>query len=153
MMKRVQILSMCSGMLFATFLLTGCVSPEQQRAIDLQNDANKCADAGFKPGSEAMARCMNTASQMRINDEDREAWIQQQQDEEWNRQQREQQKATEAWMNSPPGTLPSSLQKSDSTNGTTPQFDKNGEPNFDTHGNYQGCHGVGCLVDDPDNHN
>jgi hypothetical protein len=32
----------------------------------------------------------------------------------------------------------------------TPQFDKQGEPNFDTHGNYQGCHGVGCLVDDPD---
>lgn len=31
-----------------------------------------------------------------------------------------------------------------------PQFDKDGEPNFDTHGNYQGCHGVGCLVDNPD---
>lgn len=31
----------------------------------------------------------------------------------------------------------------------TPQFDKEGEPNFDTEGNYQGCHGVGCLVDDP----
>ncbi len=38
----------------------------------------------------------------------------------------------------------------DSAIDTTPQFDKNGEPNFDTHGNYQGCHGVGCLVDDPD---
>ncbi len=36
---------------------------------------------------------------------------------------------------------------------TTPQFDKNGEPNFDIHGNYQGCHGVGCLVDNPDNPN
>ncbi|MGB3501435.1 MAG: DUF3011 domain-containing protein [Mesorhizobium sp.] len=34
---------------------------------------------------------------------------------------------------------------------TRPQFDKNGEPNFDTQGNYQGCHGAGCLVDDPDN--
>lgn len=31
-----------------------------------------------------------------------------------------------------------------------PQFDKDGEPNFDTHGNYQGCHGEGCLVDNPD---
>ncbi|MHC1551508.1 DUF3011 domain-containing protein [Phyllobacterium sp. K27] len=31
-----------------------------------------------------------------------------------------------------------------------PQFDKEGEPNFDTHGNYQGCHGAGCLVDDPE---
>ena len=33
---------------------------------------------------------------------------------------------------------------------TRPQFDKNGNPNFDTEGNYQGCHGVGCLVDNPD---
>ncbi|WP_083347333.1 DUF3011 domain-containing protein [Rhizobium sp. LCM 4573] len=33
---------------------------------------------------------------------------------------------------------------------TTPQFDKDGNPNFDTQGNYQGCHGVGCLVDNPD---
>ncbi|WFP60534.1 MULTISPECIES: hypothetical protein [unclassified Mesorhizobium] len=32
----------------------------------------------------------------------------------------------------------------------TPQFDRDGNPNFDTHGNYQGCHGVGCMVDDPD---
>lgn len=32
---------------------------------------------------------------------------------------------------------------------TRPQFDRNGEPNFDTHGNYQGCHGIGCFVDDP----
>ncbi len=32
----------------------------------------------------------------------------------------------------------------------TPQFDRDGNPNFDTHGNYQGCHGVGCGVDNPD---
>lgn len=32
---------------------------------------------------------------------------------------------------------------------STPQFDKEGEPNFDTHGGYIGCHGAGCLVDDP----
>lgn len=32
---------------------------------------------------------------------------------------------------------------------TTPQFDKEGEPNFDAQGNYQGCHGLGCLVDTP----
>jgi hypothetical protein len=31
-----------------------------------------------------------------------------------------------------------------------PQFDKEGNPNFDTHGNYIGCHGVGCEVDSPD---
>lgn len=33
---------------------------------------------------------------------------------------------------------------------TRPQFDRDGNPNFDTHGNYQGCHGAGCLVDNPD---
>jgi len=31
----------------------------------------------------------------------------------------------------------------------TPQYDKNGEPNFDTKGGFIGCHGIGCLVDDP----
>lgn len=30
-----------------------------------------------------------------------------------------------------------------------PQYDREGNPNFDTHGNYQGCHGIGCEVDDP----
>ena len=32
-----------------------------------------------------------------------------------------------------------------------PQFDRNGNPNFDTQGNYQGCRGIGCQVDNPDN--
>ncbi|AZN68923.1 DUF3011 domain-containing protein [Acinetobacter haemolyticus] len=31
-----------------------------------------------------------------------------------------------------------------------PQFDKDGNPNFDTHGNWIGCHGMGCEVDNPD---
>jgi len=31
-----------------------------------------------------------------------------------------------------------------------PQFDRNGNPNFDTRGRYIGCRGVGCEVDDPD---
>lgn len=31
-----------------------------------------------------------------------------------------------------------------------PQFDKNGNPNFNTQGDYIGCHGLGCLVDNPD---
>jgi hypothetical protein len=30
-----------------------------------------------------------------------------------------------------------------------PQFDREGNPNFDTQGNYQGCHGIGCEVDTP----
>lgn len=33
---------------------------------------------------------------------------------------------------------------------TRPQFDKDGNPNFDTHGNWIGCHGMGCDVDNPD---
>lgn len=31
-----------------------------------------------------------------------------------------------------------------------PQFDRNGNPNFDKRGRYIGCHGIGCRVDDPD---
>lgn len=30
------------------------------------------------------------------------------------------------------------------------RFDREGNPNFDTKGNYQGCHGMGCVVDNPD---
>jgi hypothetical protein len=33
---------------------------------------------------------------------------------------------------------------------TRPQFDRDGNPNFDTRGRYQGCRGIGCKVDDPD---
>lgn len=31
-----------------------------------------------------------------------------------------------------------------------PQFDKDGNPNFDRRGRYIGCRGIGCEVDDPD---
>lgn len=31
-----------------------------------------------------------------------------------------------------------------------PQYDRNGNPNFDTRGRYIGCRGLGCKVDDPD---
>ena len=30
-----------------------------------------------------------------------------------------------------------------------PQFDAQGNTNFDIHGNYIGCHGIGCSVDEP----
>jgi hypothetical protein len=39
---------------------------------------------------------------------------------------------------------------SDGTIDTRPQFDRQGNPNFDTRGRYIGCHGVGCAVDQPD---
>jgi hypothetical protein len=38
----------------------------------------------------------------------------------------------------------------DQTIDTRPQFDRNGNPNFNKHGRYIGCHGIGCRVDDPD---
>lgn len=31
-----------------------------------------------------------------------------------------------------------------------PSYDRDGNPNFDTQGNYQGCNGIGCSVDNPD---
>ncbi|WP_435655886.1 hypothetical protein [Brucella pituitosa] len=38
----------------------------------------------------------------------------------------------------------------DQTIDTSPRYDRNGNPNFDTNGNYQGCNGIGCEVDNPD---
>lgn len=42
-------------------LLTGCISVEQQRAMDQQ----RCQDFGFMPGTDAMANCMMNVSQQR----------------------------------------------------------------------------------------
>lgn len=33
---------------------------------------------------------------------------------------------------------------------TVQKFDKDGNPNYDIHGNYQGAHGMGALIDNPD---
>lgn len=38
----------------------------------------------------------------------------------------------------------------DQTIDNRPQFDRTGNPNFDTRGRYIGCHGLGCEVDNPD---
>jgi hypothetical protein len=42
-------------------LLAGCVSPEEQRAMDQQ----KCAGYGFQPETVAFANCMMSTSQQR----------------------------------------------------------------------------------------
>lgn len=42
-------------------LVSGCVSPEQQRAMDRQ----KCGDFGFVPGTNAFAHCVMTVTQQR----------------------------------------------------------------------------------------
>jgi hypothetical protein len=44
-----------------TLLLAGCVSPEEQRAMDQQ----KCAGYGFQPETVAFANCMMSTSQQR----------------------------------------------------------------------------------------
>ena len=42
-------------------LLAGCVSPEEQKAMDQQT----CAGYGFTPGTDAFAHCMMTTAQQR----------------------------------------------------------------------------------------
>ncbi|MEI5681829.1 hypothetical protein G6N74_25905 [Mesorhizobium sp. CGMCC 1.15528] len=41
----------------------------------------------------------------------------------------------------------------DQTIDKRPQYDRNGNPNFDTRGRYIGCHGIGCKVDAPSEDN
>jgi Flp pilus assembly protein TadD len=52
-----------AGLLMAgcVLLLAGCVSPEEQRAMDQQ----KCAGYGFTPDTVAFANCMMSTSQQR----------------------------------------------------------------------------------------
>jgi hypothetical protein len=45
----------------AITLLGGCVSPEEQRAMDQQ----QCSGYGFSPGSDAFANCMMKTTQQR----------------------------------------------------------------------------------------
>lgn len=41
----------------------------------------------------------------------------------------------------------------DQTIDRRPQYDRNGNPNFDTRGRYIGCRGIGCKVDAPSDDN
>ncbi len=111
--------------------ITGCVSTEDQQAADRQ----KCSSYGFAPGTDAFANCMMNRDWKRDDDQRQTMQSLEQQD------RRDRQR----------------LNQLDNTAGTSagmidnrPQFDKDGNPNFDTQGNYIGCHGVGCQVDNPD---
>lgn len=111
--------------------ITGCVSTEDQQAADRQ----KCSSYGFAPGTDAFANCMMNSDWKRDDDQRQTMQSLEQQD------RRDRQR----------------LNQLDNTAGTSagmidnrPQFDKDGNPNFDTQGNYIGCHGVGCQVDNPD---
>ncbi|GHC79030.1 hypothetical protein [Limoniibacter endophyticus] len=105
-----------------SLLLAACVS-------DQEIDQDKCSSFGFRPGTDAFSNCMMNQNTQRADDE-RRFLDRMQADEQRDRDRKNAQR--------------------DRDIDTRPQFDKDGNPNFDTEGNYQGCHGVGCLVDNPD---
>ncbi|MGH6858823.1 MAG: hypothetical protein ACRECY_01120 [Phyllobacterium sp.] len=121
----------------APLALAGCVSTEDQRAAD----QNKCASYGYGPGTDAFADCMMTQDRQRANDQRRTMNSLERQD------QRDRDRADQNWREGQ--DMLYRRQNNDSID-SRPQFDKDGNPNFDTRGNYQGCHGVGCSVDNPD---
>ena len=53
------------GVVALGILLSGCVSPEQQRQVNLTQDQNVCADMGARYGSPAHTRCMMQQQQRR----------------------------------------------------------------------------------------
>lgn len=102
----------------------GCVSTEEQSAMDQE----KCASFGYRLGTDGFSNCMMKQNSQRVDDEQRS----------WDRmkaQERDRKRAR---------------RERDSYVDTRPSYDKDGNPNFDTQGNYQGCNGPGCLVDNPD---
>lgn len=106
--------------------VASCVTAEEV-------DQGKCSSFGFRPGSDAFANCMMEQSaraedENRRRDQERRAREVDERERKKERQRRE-----------------------DDQIDTRPQFDRDGNPNFDTKGNYIGCHGVGCMVDNPDN--
>ncbi|UFN47425.1 hypothetical protein LPC08_15550 [Roseomonas sp. OT10] len=54
-----------SALLGLSAVLGGCAGPGDP----MQHDAQRCAAAGFAPGSMAMAQCMNTAAGSRATDD------------------------------------------------------------------------------------
>lgn len=107
----------------------GCVSAEDQRAAD----QDRCSSYGYRPGTNAFADCMMSQDFKRDDDQRRTM-------ESLERQDREDRARRDAL----------NANASSSLIDTRPQYDKDGNPNFDTEGNYIGCHGIGCEVDNPD---
>ena len=109
--------------------LAGCVSAEDQRTTD----QDKCASYGYQPGTNRFADCMMGQDRQRADDQRRTMDDLQRQDRRDRRRQRD-------------------LESTAGSNviDDRPQYDKDGNPNFDTKGNYQGCNGIGCQVDNPD---
>ncbi|APT55853.1 hypothetical protein RQ831_19785 [Roseomonas gilardii] len=113
----------------ALLSLAGCGSAGEQNVLDQQ----KCASYGYQAGSNRFADCMMAQDRQRGRD--------QRQTMDWLEQQNRDAQARRDALGS--GSSGGFID-------TTPQFDKGGNPNFDTRGNYIGCHGIGCKVDNPD---
>jgi len=107
--------------------VAGCVSAEDQRAMDQE----KCSSFGYRPGTDSFADCMMKQSVQRDEDEQRF-------EDRMERRDRERREAR---------------RRQDDVIDTRPSYDRDGNPNFDTQGNYQGCRGIGCEVDNPDDDN
>jgi len=111
---------------FVPLVVVGCVTADEV-------NQDTCSSFGFRPGTDAFANCMMEQNARHEADEQRaqdRIYAQEQRDRERKRERR---------------------RREESQIDTRPQFDKDGNPNFDTQGNYVGCHGVGCEVDNPDN--
>lgn len=113
--------------LFLPLVMAGCVSAEDQRAMD----QDRCNSFGFQLGTDAFANCMMQQSALRDEDEQRSLDRIEAQ-ERRDRERREARRANDSYID------------------PRPSFDRDGNPNFDTEGNYIGCHGIGCEVDNPD---
>lgn len=109
--------------------LAGCVSAEDQRTTD----QDKCASYGYRPGTNRFADCMMEQDQQRADDQRRTMNDLERQDRKDRRRLQELESNANA-----------------SVIDDRPQYDKDGNPNFDTNGNYIGCNGIGCQVDNPD---
>lgn len=107
--------------------VAGCVSAEDQRAMDQE----KCASFGYRRGTDSFADCMMKQSVQRDADERRF-------EDRMERRDRERREAR---------------RRQDDVIDTRPSYDRDGNPNFDTQGNYQGCRGIGCEVDNPGDDN
>lgn len=120
----------------AVLVLTGCVSSDEQAAIDRADDENRCQSFGFKPGTERYSNCLMTQSAQRADLRQRQEIADERRtSEQWEREAEDRRAAQ---------------RDRDSDIDPRPQFDSQGNPNFDEQGNYQGCHGIGCEVDTPD---
>ncbi|TPN48230.1 MULTISPECIES: hypothetical protein [unclassified Mesorhizobium] len=109
--------------------VAGCVSTEDQRAADQE----KCASYGYRPGSNSFADCMRDQDEQRADDQRRTMNDLERQD------RRDRKRRNDLQSTASPSVIDN-----------RPQYDKDGNPNFDTQGNYIGCHGIGCQVDNPD---